>query len=166
MDISATVRDVAPSEARAAEAALLTEAVGKRQGRPKGSKNKAPAEVAPSLTVADTEAVDNADLLNLLSVGTETAAVEATATAEDDVASLLGPAAVEHTGADRYDAMDHAALYEETKKRCGQDIRAPRLAERIREATAHDKKIKYVVDFSEAMLRDLLREADAGKFKD
>ena len=178
---------VTAEEARSAENALLTEAVNnvqtpKRRGRP--PKNPQPIQQQaqiieePGDTFEASE--EDAELFALLNPVTEepeqteepdddeTTLEDDVVSAEDDIMAMLGGNDAEEpagNGKDRYDEMDHAALYAEVRKRSGNDIRAPNLAPRLRDAVQKDKKIDSVYKFTEDMLRNLLRDADKGLLK-
>lgn len=177
-DVVETTEELAinPTDARAAEAALLSEAVataaaGKRRGRPKKTDDT-PNEVKPVIvedTVQHVVVTNDDDLVALLGVTSdaETAVTqEVSVGTDDDIMALLGgPETTDGKLKDKYDDMEHDALYADVRTRCGRDIKAPKLAEVIREATQQDRKITSVHGFSAAMLRGVLRRADGGEFK-
>src|SRR6202041_2485536 len=80
------------------------------------------------------------------------------ASTSDDalMASLFGGPDTQVTGeptpgGDRYNTLDHEALYQEVRKRSGDDIRAPALGVILREAVQRDKKVDSIYKFTDAM---------------
>lgn len=162
---------ITPTEARDAEQALLKETVagtGKRRGRP----GKTDPVVTPKPEDTTKDDNDLLDMLNaspaeitaevmaeVMEVVEEVEAVEEEAE-DDSIMALLG------VTADEYDGMDHDALYNQVRDRM--TGRSPTktkiigtwLGECIREAKQRDKKADVVSNFSDTMLRQLLRGAD------
>jgi hypothetical protein len=168
---------VEPTEAREAEQALMKEAVagsGKwRRGRQAKAMEAAPEPVAEETKPSDD---DNGDLLDLLATGNTTASTSITEAVvaemetknEDDIMSLLGGGNEAVPAKDEYDDMDHDTLYNQIRDRMTgrlptkSKIIGTWLGECIREAKQRDKKADTVSNFSDLMLRQLLRGADAG----
>jgi hypothetical protein len=160
---------ISANDARAAEQALMTEAVAVKRGRGRPKKNTGSVEqVVVSEPVSEPEPEDFMGLISQV----ESKFTPTTQDAPDlDIMAMLGGETIETEkpvirDGDRYMSMDHESLYQEVRKRSGDDIRAPALGVVLREVVQRNKKIDSVYKFTDTMLRDLLRIADNGAMRD